>query len=191
VKLHIKDKIWWTRKSRIQTEKRLLANDFQAQLILLWYAFFSVAVSIYYLTQKSNSVIAPGVWVILSVFSLIASSYISALNFKSRAALVKECYERLDILYSLASSPDLKPDEIQAQYNDVLGLCENHIDLDYRTARCELYFSGKTDFIPKFSKYDLFIWTYKKFCRLALLLIIYTSPAVLFSYLEVGYVCYR
>lgn len=189
--MQIKDKIWWTRKSRIQTEKRLLANDFQAQLILLWYAFFSVAVSIYYLTQKSNSDIAPGVWVILSVFSLIASSYISALNFKSRAALVKECYERLDILYSLACSQGSKNEEIQAQYNDILGLCENHIDLDYRTARCELHFSGSKDFTPKFSNYDLFIWAYKRSSRLLLLIIIYTSPAALFFYLEVGHVCYR
>jgi hypothetical protein len=37
------DKIWWTKKSKIEAEKRLLANAFQAQILLLWYSFVSVA----------------------------------------------------------------------------------------------------------------------------------------------------
>jgi hypothetical protein len=33
------DKIWWTKKSKIEAEKRLLANAFQAQILLLWYSY--------------------------------------------------------------------------------------------------------------------------------------------------------
>lgn len=190
--MRLSDKIWWTRKSRIHTEKRLLANDTYTQTILLWYAFFSVAVSIYYLVKASNSDIAPGIWVILSVFSLVASSYISALNFKGRAALVKECYERLDVLYHAASSDTLsaeKLETIQHEYNEVLGLCENHSDFDYRSARCEMHFSGRTDLDPAISKYDIAIWVLHHFRRISLLLAIYASPLAILVYLEAANVC--
>ncbi|MGE7957924.1 SLATT domain-containing protein [Pseudomonas sp. NPDC089530] len=191
--MSLSDKIWWTRKSRIQTEKRLLSNNFQAQIILLWYALFSVAVSIYYLIQKSSSDIAPGIWVILSVFSLTASTFVSALDFKSRASLVKECYEYLDTLYNLSkNTTDLeKIQNIQTKYNKTLALCENHTEFDYRAARCEMHFSGNKNFSPAITKYEIFIWAASKFSKFLFLIIIYASPAALFLVLEVNNACSR
>ncbi|MGZ0706222.1 SLATT domain-containing protein [Pseudomonas piscis] len=191
--MSLSDKIWWTRKSRIQTEKRLLSNDFQAQMILLWYAFFSVAISIYYLIKKSDSDIAPGVWVILSVFSLTASTFVSALNFKSRALLVKECYEHLDALYQAVNhtTGSEKINSIQIKYNETLSLCENHTELDYRSARCEMYFSGNRNFSPAISRYEIANWLISKTLRYILLAVIYTTPTVLFLILEVRNACTR
>lgn len=190
--MQLHEKIWWTRKSRIHTEKRLLSNDIHTQIILLWYAFFSVAVSIYYLVKASNSDIAPGIWVILSVFSLVASSYVSALNLKGRAALIKECYERLDTLYHIAKSESNnkeKLETLQREYNEILGLCENHSDFDYRSARCEMHFSGRKDLDPEISKYDIAIWILHHIRRTLLLLGIYLSPPVILLYLEAANVC--
>ena len=37
--MQINDKIWWTKKSKIFHEKRLLAYNFHSQLLLIWYGF--------------------------------------------------------------------------------------------------------------------------------------------------------
>ncbi len=190
--MDLHDKIWWTRKSRIHTERRLRSNESQAQIILLWYAFFSVAVSIFFLVAKSNSSTAPGIWVILSVFSLVASGFISGLNYRGRANLIKECYETLEGLRHEAvlakdNLEDLK--DLNARYIKTLGLCENHSDIDYRAARCEMHLSGDRQFEPKISKYDYFLWLGYKALRFIVLAIIYASPVVILIALEFKDVC--
>lgn len=186
--MELHDKIWWTRKSKIQTERRLLSNDFQSQLILLWYAFFSVAISIYYLIIKSASTVAPGVWVVLSVFSLVASGFISGLGYKSRASLIKECYEKLDSLYyevRKSANDSEKLGELSERYRAILSLCENHSDLDYRAARCEMHFSGDRGFAPQVGFYDYLRWGGYKVVRWLFLLVIYISPVAVFLLLEI------
>ncbi|TOE66105.1 hypothetical protein CGJ38_24225, partial [Vibrio parahaemolyticus] len=68
--------IWWTRQTRIRTERRLLSNAFHSQVILFWYSFYSVAVSIHYLDTTSD----PNVnkyWLIYSVLVLVVSGFIN------------------------------------------------------------------------------------------------------------------
>ncbi|MBL0531363.1 SLATT domain-containing protein [Aeromonas caviae] len=98
------DNIWWTRKARIQTEKRLLSNAFQSQILLLWYSFFSVSVSIYYLKNPQNGIESIS-WVVYSVLLLCISGFINGLSFKERASLVKECYESLNSIIHQLSDP--------------------------------------------------------------------------------------
>lgn len=148
------DNIWWTRKARIQTEKRLLSNAFQSQLVLLWYSFAGVSASIYYLKFANDSDLAGVTWVIYSVLSLTVSGFIAGLSFKARAALIKECYETLKVLnhkVDLLEKQDKENSsgmtEYQQEYNDVLGLCENHTDMDHIRALCieHLNTHGKPD----------------------------------------------
>ncbi|MBG6288492.1 SLATT domain-containing protein [Pseudomonas nitroreducens] len=186
--MELHNKIWWTRKSKIHAERRLLSNDLQTQLVLLWYALFSVAISIYYLIVKSSSTVAPGVWVVLSVFSLVASGFISGLNYKNRAALIKECYEKLDSLFQeakLSAGDVARQGELAEKYRVVLSLCENHSDIDYRAARCEMHFSGDREFSPEIGFYDYFRWVSYKLLRFGFLLVIYISPVAVFLLLEV------
>ncbi|WP_034458619.1 SLATT domain-containing protein [Buttiauxella noackiae] len=136
------DNIWWTRKSRIQTEKRLLANAFQSQLILLWYSFFSVAISIYYIKFSDNDDLSGVSWVIYSVLILCMSGFINALSFKERAGLVKESYEALNLLLQKPAGTVDEKDIITNEYNKLLGVCENHTDVDYYTALCIEYSSS-------------------------------------------------
>ncbi len=57
------DNIWWTKKARIEAEKRLLMYSFQSQVLLLWYSFSGVAASIYHL-KKQIGKLATGVYII-------------------------------------------------------------------------------------------------------------------------------
>lgn len=134
----LSDNIWWTRKARIQTEKRLLANAFQSQLLLLWYSFFGVLASIYYLKfyEAIDTDLTGVSWVSYSVLVLVMSGFITGLSFKERASLVKECYETLQQLYQEAKQDNAQTQEIAEKYQEVLGLCENHTEIDYYHALC-------------------------------------------------------
>lgn len=139
----IADGIWWTRKARIKTEKRLLANAFQAQLLLVWYSFCSVAISIYYLKFATENDYAGISWVVFSVLVLCISGFINGLNYKERASLIKECYETLHNLYQQAVvSTDQT--EIATKYEQVLNMCENHEEIDYYYALCEAHLTQPT-----------------------------------------------
>jgi hypothetical protein len=134
------DSIWWTRKARIQTEKRLLSNAFQSQLILLWYSFFGVFVSVYYLKFNTTSEYAGVAWVIFSVLILVVSGFISGQGFKERAGLIKECYEILNGIYQ-KSKKQTPTKNLEDKYEQVLSVCENHTDRDFHVAMCLEYLS--------------------------------------------------
>jgi hypothetical protein len=142
----LSDSIWWTRKSKIQAEKRLLSHAFQAQVVLLWYSFMAVAASIYYLkASPSDSDIAGIAWVVYSVLVLCISGFINGLSFSKRASLIKECYETLNDVYGRVKSCEstgaagAKIQELSAEYKQILGVCENHLTIDYYLALCEAY----------------------------------------------------
>ncbi|MEI5637474.1 MULTISPECIES: SLATT domain-containing protein [unclassified Pseudoalteromonas] len=133
------DNVWWTRKARIQAEKRLLSNAFQSQLLLLWYSFFGVAVSIYYLefTPSAGQEDLAGIsWIVYSVLVLSMSGFIAGLSFKERASLIKESYETLKTFYHKAKEENADIGKISAEYEQIMGLCENHTDYDYYLALC-------------------------------------------------------
>lgn len=136
------DNVWWTRKARIQTEKRILSNAFQAHVLLLWYSFAGTASSIYYLkfSDAPTSIDAIGTaWVVFSVLVMCISGFINGLSFKDRAGLIKECYETLHGLYLRSKIPQADIASLTQEYEQILGVCENHTDQDYYLALCKEY----------------------------------------------------
>ncbi|MEW5547720.1 SLATT domain-containing protein [Pseudomonas soli] len=185
------DNIWWTRKARIQAEKRLLANAFQAQLLLIWYSFLSAAVSIYYLKATASN-FANVSWVAFSVLILSISGFINGLSYKERANLIKECYESLQDLYALAIKPDADIQNISIRYQEILKTCENHEDIDYSIALCDTYLCHPS---PKHHRRGLtkhptcFIWIKVVFYyvkRCIALAILYFLPIAMFMAMESG-----
>ncbi|ENX3945428.1 SLATT domain-containing protein [Photobacterium damselae subsp. damselae] len=146
----LSDNIWWTRKARIQTEKRLLSNAFHSQVILLWYSFFSVAVSVYYLKNPQNGIEAIS-WVVYSVLVLCISGFINGLSFKERANLIKECYESLNSIMHQACAENADLSKLAVAYESKLNACENHTDKDFATALCKEYWAS-TSSIRQISK---------------------------------------
>ena len=188
------DTVWWTRKARIHTEKRLLANAFQSQVLLLWYSFAGVAVSIYYLVfAQSNNDLSGISWVVYSVLVLCLSGFINGLSFKERAGLIKECYETLNGLYHRAKKQDADIIAMAKEYDQILGVCENHNDDDYYRALCEAYVThpdpkgekeeiNKLDRLPTWYHWITIFWsTIKRWCMLSFF---YLLPILLFVILE-------
>jgi hypothetical protein len=183
----LSDNIWWTRKSRIQTEKRLLSNARHAQLLLLWYSFFSAGASVYYLQFSSHSNYANVSWVIFSVLVLCISGFINGLSYKERAAIVKDSYESLNCLYRKSMQKDIDENSLNIEYEQILNLCENHADIDYLNALCVTYLSHNTpgkalDRSP--TKYIWFIVVKHILIRIFSLLILYGLPIIIFVAME-------
>jgi hypothetical protein len=189
------DNIWWTRRARIKTEKRLLSNAFQSQVLLLWYSFFGVAVSIYYLKcpQIDSNGLANISWVVYSVLILCISGFINGFSFKERAGLIKECYETLNGLYHCTKKDSPNIDALTKDYNQVLGVCENHTNDDYYRALCEEYIThqdpkgtknveSKLDRLP--TKYHWLMVSWSKAKRFMVLSFLYLLPLLLFCLLK-------
>ena len=143
----LSDNIWWTRKARIQAEKRLLSNSFQSQLLLLWYSFFGVAVSVFYLKFSTVSIeddLSSISWIVYSVLVLSMSGFTTGLSFKERAGLIKESYETLNTFYHKAKAEGANIKELSSAYEQTMGLCENHTDYDYYLALCIEYVTCTT-----------------------------------------------
>lgn len=186
------DNVWWTRKARIQTEKRLLANAFQSQVLLLWYSFAGVAVSIYYLKFNNNNTDLAGIaWVIYSVLVLCMSGFINGLSFKERAGLIKECYETLNGIYQKIKAKDADVTPLVDEYDQVLSVCENHTDGDYYLALCEAYMTHQDpknkdiglDRLP--TKYHWLAVGWTKLKRCMMLSLLYSLPLAMFAALMV------
>ncbi|WBA18629.1 SLATT domain-containing protein [Salinivibrio kushneri] len=140
----LSDSIWWTRQTRIRTERRLLSNAFHSQVILFWYSFYSVSVSIYYIDVSSD----PNVnkyWLIYSVLVLVVSGFVNGLSYKERAALIKENYEHLKTLYTKAIVLERKGQscsDLAEEYERALNKCENQAPGDYPEALYDTFHSA-------------------------------------------------
>lgn len=186
----IADNIWWTRKARIQTEKRLLSNARHAQLLLLWYSFFSVGASVYYLQFNSQSEYSNVSWVIFSVLVLCVSGFINGLSYKERAAIVKDSYESLNSLYRKAKQENADAKLISNEYEQILSLCENHADIDYQIALCDTYLSHNCPRDPEkgLDRWPTrYVWlvVLKRFAiRSFSVFILYSLPIIIFVGME-------
>lgn len=191
------DNVWWTRKARIQAEKRLLSNAFQSQILLLWYSFSGVASAIYYLSLGESSVnpeLSGIAWVVFSVLVLCISGFINGLSFKERAGLIKECYETLNGLYHKAKDVNANLLCLSYEYDQILGVCENHTDRDYYLALCieHVTKSGKVDAstgckagldrCPTWYHWAFLVYCYG--CRWIMLSALYFLPILIFIVLE-------
>jgi hypothetical protein len=181
------DTIWWTRKSKIHAEKRLLRNAFQAQVILLWYSFAAVAASVYYLQfDSSNQEMAGIAWLVYSVLILSVSGFIQGLSFKERAALIKSCYEALNVVENAAREDGANIAELSVAYEQVLNSCENHRERDYFAALCEesLISQNPDDLTKKPTKYVWLQYALNGLKRSVMLGVFYFMPILLFYILE-------
>ncbi len=194
----LSDNIWWTRKARIQAEKRLLSSAFQAQILLLWYSFCSVAASIYYLKFNAQSEYAGVAWVVFSTLVLCISGFINGLGYKERAALVKDSYEALNGLYqrakenSCSTTECCNTTELANEYESILSVCENHTDIDYQLALCNTYLGhnnpddSNNGLDRKPTKYIWALVICYHIKRLILLSGLYILPIILFLLMEIS-----
>lgn len=182
------DKIWWTRQARIRTERRLLSNAFHSQVILFWYSFYSVAVSIYFIGNAQGDS-TNRYWLIYSVLVLVISGFINGLSYKERASLIKENYEHLHTLYTkliIAEKATSDTKELIEDYESILNKSENHLAKDYLEALFDNYYSStdKSKVTPHPTGYQKTIAIINKVSKFFILVFLYSLPALITYALE-------
>lgn len=176
----LSDRIWFTRKARIQASERLLMNNHHAQFTLILYSLVNVALSIYMLKEANpvgkNSDIT---LTIISVCILVLSLFISNIDFKGRAEKLKENYLQLHELNNKADSTTADESQINAEYIKLLANSENHNSIDDKFFRVTNYkfLSSRKPTIPEFIEVIFYI-----FIRKSLLISIYLAPFALFVF---------
>lgn len=182
----LQDKIWITRKSRIEASERLLRNDFHSHLIVNYYALYVVIISVYDLnsTQVDLSLLA----VIGSILVLTTSIFITSKNFKERSNFLKTCYLKLEFIQekikSLSESEKKsKYLEISEEYNDVLRNSENHLSVDFTKIKMSIP-KGNRQKSTQISTNEYISYYIYLFLRISCLTILYFFPVIIsFSYM--------
>lgn len=184
----LSDRIWWTKKSHIQCERRLLAKERHAQYIMLWYSFFSVCGSIYYLKFTDTSNNGDVAWIIFSVLVLLVSGYINGLSLKNRAGLIKDSYEALNGLYHRALHAGESEADVTKEYEQILSICENHEEIDYYRAVVLTYLNhdpeSKSALTTKPSKFTYLVFAYYSLKKLIMLSCFYLFPLTILYIIE-------
>ena len=94
------DNVWFTRKARIQSEKRLKRNHIHSQLLLIEYTLLASILSV--VTLRYNKILGEDTDILIAVFSiiiLVISLVITNLDFNERANSFKINYIQLQEIY--------------------------------------------------------------------------------------------
>ncbi|QQK64906.1 SLATT domain-containing protein [Cobetia sp. cqz5-12] len=180
----MESKVWWTRVSRIHTERRLLANKEWLDLLSLWYSLSAVFVSVWLLVCNNNNQHASLTFTCFSIFVLSVSLYGSGSKYSERAAQVKENYVALHQLYLDIKSSGKATKEHNHTYNQLLNSCENHDSSDYiRALIDEKLNSASKDALDRNPKPIHYLKLLKyKIKRFLLLSVLFLLPVILAFY---------
>lgn len=125
------EKVWKTKKSRINTSERFKQNDFISQILITYYSLFIIIVTI--IDIKDDNIELGTFTLILSITLLIVSVFILSINFKERSLKLQNCYIRLDkVEKEMEKKEDNEEDisQLKSEYYTILDLTENHSDYD-------------------------------------------------------------
>ena len=127
----LSDKIWITRKARINAEERLKHWDAMVKLALVMYALASVSIGIGSIVLDIDPR-AQWVGIALAIVLLPISTLMSAQRFAERSTLMRICYTQLSRLCHRARETNGENfGEIEDAYCMILSLSENHRRIDY------------------------------------------------------------
>ncbi|WP_164758861.1 SLATT domain-containing protein [Aliarcobacter butzleri] len=171
------DKVWITRKSRINASERFKRNDLISQILIAYYSFFIIVITI--VDIKNDNLNFEILTLILSILILIVSIFIFAMNYKERASVLQTSYVLMSKLYEEIKEKENKKDnydELRNQYDMIVSLTENHSSSDYLEVMYEVKNNKDYEQVNgkwTFSK-SLKIWIYKltRFFKISFLFIL-------------------
>ncbi len=174
----ISDRIWVTRKARINTEKRLLRNSLVSEILLTYYSLSVVIFSVWNLTRPNGLINL--LLVSASVVVLVLSIFLSSQKFRERALAMRNCYVRLEELHQKASQAEEERNkaelqEIEQLYRELLIGSENHSETDYLYLRYTLR-NNKNTTLPDFTKIDFLKYWLRSVTRLIFTVLIFLLP---------------
>lgn len=145
IKRFLNDRVWMTKKTRIEAEARLKLNNIISDILINYYTFFILAVSILSLvfdTDKADELTIMTIILSIGLFGL--TLFLSSIGFKQKALQFKESYLKLDDLEidikNLLRQIYFKEEtqiidefhKLEKKYLNILSLTDNHSNIDYQ-----------------------------------------------------------
>ncbi len=141
--MKLSDRIWITRKSRIESESRLKRNELLSQILIVYFSVCNIIFVI--LDIKDTNQDYSYQLLIASIITLSISIFLPSRRFAERALSFKKCYIGLYSLLQRANKLEkLEQDNLQgeedsfdridSEYQDLLTDHENHSQNDYYVA---------------------------------------------------------
>lgn len=135
-KQRLDDRIWITRKSRINASERLLKTANFIDFVNVYYSIFLILLSLISISPYvDNSGILSYVSLAGSITLTISIVYASSLGYKERSAALKQNYIALQSLLNglqfIKGDDEKEIQRIQQDYNELLNNVENHKVIDY------------------------------------------------------------
>lgn len=142
----LSEKIWETRKARINYEKRLLLYSRVSEFAIPWYSLLVIIISI--IPIGFEKIIIDSVAICGSLTVLIISVIASSQDFKLQANSVKNQYITLDLLTSESARLEEASDhdgllQCNQKYLDNLRNTSNHSYYDFLKVKIECYHRKK------------------------------------------------
>lgn len=177
----LSDKIWITRKSRIYAEQRLLRKNLISHVLITFYSSSLVFLTIWNLKYPNENVNI--LFVIGSIAVLIGSITVYSQKYLERSLAMKNCYIKLDELYSKVKNAETNKNydliqQLESEYTANILNIENHSDYDYLCLRFSLINNNKTT-LPKFRKIDYCQYILERGWRMLLTLFYFVLPLVI------------
>lgn len=183
----LSDKIWVTRKTRIYTEQRLQEVANITQALMVAYSLALVSVSIYNL--QNNNPTLNTISAFASIVVLVLSVHLTAQKYAERSITMRNCYVKLDELYSKAKRSEANKDEnilenLESEYTSLLINIENHSEYDHLCLRYSLKDNTNTT-LPPFTRADYALYFWEKTWRAFLIVIAFaiSLPLIVFIWL--------
>jgi len=121
------EKIYLTYKTRMTTEARLRKTALTLHLLLSWYSFCLIVLSILDISNKFEIYYSSMISVAASVLIFSLSLFIYGERYSERADQFRNCYLKLKSLYETTLDVDKK----MQIYAEILNQYENQSDKDY------------------------------------------------------------
>lgn len=179
------DKIWITRKNRINTEKRLNQNAVFSEVFIIVYSTILVILSIWNFVNPNNKVNLFLIFGSITVLSI--SIYISSQKFGERALAMRNHYIALDKLYEKTKRAEYEQriDDLiiaEENYADLLSNIENHSDFDHLLLRYSERNNTNTT-LPNFTIPDHVNYIISLISRYLIKLLIFITPITIVCFL--------
>ena len=130
--MNFNDRVWKTRKARINAAERLKSNDFISQVLIAYYSLFIITITI--IDMKNNDLNFEVLTLILSILILVMSVFVFAMNYKERSLRFQNSYIKIDKISREVNRKEKDGQDIsqlEKEYDDILECSENHSSCDY------------------------------------------------------------
>ncbi len=178
IKMEYNDKVWKTKKSRINTSERLKQNDFISQLFITYYSLFIIIISIIDISKTESNF--GTLTLILSILILVVSVFVFSMNFKERSLKLQNSYIKMDRLWIEMKSKESKGEDIsdlKIEYSNLLECSENHSECDYLKVLYSVRNNNNSNNEP-FTKMKMLEYCWCKFKRFFFISILFLIPII-------------